>query len=117
LTLIFRVCVHAIPASDAEEYQGMPMFAEVGPIQLDPKTQQQADEQIENSESDGIPFEVQIDKTVGLEELSALSRQKVTLRVNNGRQIEVENQGVTFWKGEGMRLSIQKHVNNKAELL
>jgi hypothetical protein len=32
-----KICVHAIPASDVEEYQGMPMFAEVGPLILDPK--------------------------------------------------------------------------------
>ena len=34
--MILRICVHAIPASDAEEYQGMPMFAEVGPLIQDP---------------------------------------------------------------------------------
>mmetsp|Transcript_17738 Transcript_17738/g.16970 ORF Transcript_17738/g.16970 Transcript_17738/m.16970 type:complete len:116 (+) Transcript_17738:302-649(+) len=33
----YRICVHAIPASDAEEYQGMPMFAEVGPLEADKK--------------------------------------------------------------------------------
>jgi hypothetical protein len=35
LIFLYRICVHAIPASDVEEYQGMPMFAEVGPIVLD----------------------------------------------------------------------------------
>ena len=32
-----KVIVHGIPASDVTEYEGMPMFAEVGPIKLDPK--------------------------------------------------------------------------------
>lgn len=36
--------MHAIPASDAEEYEGMPLLAEVGPIELDPKIQIQVDE-------------------------------------------------------------------------
>ena len=30
------VIVHAIPASDVREYQGMPMFKEIGPILMDP---------------------------------------------------------------------------------
>ena len=32
-----KVIVHGIPASDVTEYEGMPMFAEVGPLKLDPK--------------------------------------------------------------------------------
>lgn len=36
ITSFTRICVHAIPASDAEEYHGMPLFAEVGPLLLDP---------------------------------------------------------------------------------
>jgi hypothetical protein len=32
-----KVIVHGIPASDVNEYEGMPMFAEVGPLNLDPK--------------------------------------------------------------------------------
>jgi len=35
------VLVHAIPASDVQEYQGMPMFAEVGPLECDPAVTQQ----------------------------------------------------------------------------
>lgn len=31
-----KVVVHAIPASDIEEYQGMPMYQEVGPLVMDP---------------------------------------------------------------------------------
>jgi hypothetical protein len=33
--------VHAIPASDVQEYQGMPMFEEVGPLVLDPAIEQE----------------------------------------------------------------------------
>lgn len=36
--------MHGVPASDIEEYKGMPMFAEVGPIKLDPKLEQQSNE-------------------------------------------------------------------------
>ena len=32
----FKVLVHAIPASDIQEYQGMPMFKEIGPLVMDP---------------------------------------------------------------------------------
>ena len=35
--------VHAIPASDVQEYQGMPMFSEVGPLTMDPAVQQEVD--------------------------------------------------------------------------
>ena len=35
--------VHAIPASDVQEYQGMPMFKEVGPLTMDPAVQQEVD--------------------------------------------------------------------------
>jgi hypothetical protein len=31
-----KVMVHAIPASDVEEYEGMPMFSEIGPLICDP---------------------------------------------------------------------------------
>ena len=33
----FKVVVHAIPASDIREYQGMPLFKEIGPLKMDPK--------------------------------------------------------------------------------
>jgi hypothetical protein len=36
-----KVIVHGIPASDVTEYEGMPMFAEVGPLKLDPKVAEQ----------------------------------------------------------------------------
>lgn len=36
--------MHGVPASDIEEYKGMPMFAEVGPIKLDQKLEQQSNE-------------------------------------------------------------------------
>ena len=32
----YSVMVHAIPASDVQEYQGMPMTKTVGPLKLDP---------------------------------------------------------------------------------
>ena len=31
----WRVMVHAVPASDAQEYRGMPLLREVGPIVMD----------------------------------------------------------------------------------
>lgn len=47
-----RVMVHAIPASDVQEYQGMPMFEEVGPLTMDPAIDQEfslLERQIEES--------------------------------------------------------------------
>jgi hypothetical protein len=44
--------VHAIPASDVQEYQGMPMFEEVGPLTMDPAIDQEfslLERQIEES--------------------------------------------------------------------
>ena len=36
-----KVLVHAIPASDVQEYQGMPLFREIGPIIMDPAVRRQ----------------------------------------------------------------------------
>ena len=33
-----KICVHAIPVSEVEEYTGMPAFAELKPLELDPDT-------------------------------------------------------------------------------
>ena len=41
-----KVIVHGIPASDINEYEGMPMFAEVGPLKLDPKVEQNFNEML-----------------------------------------------------------------------
>lgn len=30
-----KICVHAHPTNGIDEYQGMPMFAEVGPLVMD----------------------------------------------------------------------------------
>lgn len=43
-----KVMVHAIPASDADEYEGMPMFAEVGPLEEDPEVSEAVREVVEN---------------------------------------------------------------------
>ena len=54
--------MHAIPASDAEEYQGMPMFAEVGPLVLDPKTTEQVNFFISSPSSERVAFPATLDK-------------------------------------------------------
>lgn len=56
---VYRICVHAIPASDAEEYQGMPMFAEVGPLILDQKIEDKGKKLIDIDE---MVFNVNLDK-------------------------------------------------------
>lgn len=45
-----KVIVHGIPASDINEYEGMPMFAEVGPLKLDPKVEKSFTEKIKEQE-------------------------------------------------------------------
>ena len=40
----YKICVHAIPASDAEEYQGMPMFAESKVLVLDQEIKAKSDQ-------------------------------------------------------------------------
>ena len=34
-----KICVHAVPVSEIQDYLGMPAFCEVGPIQIDPEVQ------------------------------------------------------------------------------
>lgn len=34
-----KICVHAVPVSEIQDYIGMPAFSEVGPIQIDPEVQ------------------------------------------------------------------------------
>lgn len=60
-----RICVHAIPASDAEEYQGMPMFAEVGPIEMDEVITEQIELALDNFKKKDyslLAFDVTVDK-------------------------------------------------------
>lgn len=45
-----KISVHGVPASDVKEYQGMPMFAEVGPLILDPKIKQEAQSLLQKEE-------------------------------------------------------------------
>ena len=47
------VVVHGVPASDIEEYQGMPMFAEKGPLVIDPNVDAEARLKLQAEE---IPF-------------------------------------------------------------
>jgi len=44
------VVVHGVPASDVEEYQGMPMFAEKGPLVIDPKVEEEANLRLKSEE-------------------------------------------------------------------
>ncbi|CAG9327629.1 unnamed protein product [Blepharisma stoltei] len=39
-----KICVHAVPVSEVEEYTGMPAFNEVGPVQIDPDMQKTVQE-------------------------------------------------------------------------
>ena len=52
--------MNAVPASDAEFYEGMPAFAEIGPIQLDPLIQKQALD-ILSREQETIPLTIEDD--------------------------------------------------------
>ena len=44
-----KINVHAVPVSEVEDYTGMPAFAEVGPLQLDPKIQKAVDDMLKSS--------------------------------------------------------------------
>jgi hypothetical protein len=45
-----KICVHALPiCSEDQEYSGMPAFAELGPIQLDPAVKRKVQECLANS--------------------------------------------------------------------
>jgi hypothetical protein len=39
-----KICVHAVPVSEVEDYTGMPAFSEIGPLEIDPKLQIQIEE-------------------------------------------------------------------------
>jgi len=52
----FKICVHAIPASDAEEYEGMPMFKESEVLLLDPQMEQQSLNLVSDSEDSADRF-------------------------------------------------------------
>ena len=46
-----KICVHALPAENdglMEPYQGMPLFAEIGPLELDPHLREEADQIIQD---------------------------------------------------------------------
>lgn len=46
-----KICVHAMPVSEVQEYTGMPAFAEVGPLQLDPEIMRNVQDYLLNGAS------------------------------------------------------------------
>ena len=52
-----RICVHAIPASDAMEYEGMPAFAETGVLEMDPMIEEAVESHLGKKED--IVFNVE----------------------------------------------------------
>ena len=45
------IAVHAVPASDLQDYMGMPAFKEVGPIQIHPTLQGKLDNFLQKQQS------------------------------------------------------------------
>ncbi|CDW88006.1 UNKNOWN [Stylonychia lemnae] len=123
-----RICVHAIPASDAEEYQGMPMFAEVGPIILDQKIEQKAQRLIEIND---FEFNVSIDKLKDLKVLqySVEKENQVNVKLPLKSKLVIKEEKLIFQNlnytdqvileleiNESLSILIVKHVNNKIEV-
>lgn len=111
----YRICVHAIPASDAEEYQGMPMFAEVGPLVMDEKVVSVSLNQRE--------FKVNLEK---VKEPMVLLQ---SVRIPHKCQLAMTNSEVSLisqtlseqpllvkFSFKECQFLVVKHVNNKVEL-
>jgi len=62
--------VHAHPTNGVDEYQGMPMFAEVGPLTMDESVYKETQEFIKKPEKDRS-FEVII-KTSNIDHLNQM---------------------------------------------
>eukprot|EP00347_Sterkiella_histriomuscorum_P024154 403332120 len=127
-----RICVHAIPASDAEEYQGMPMFAEIGPLIVDLKIVEKAQKLMDINE---MMFNISIDQlkdqTKLTQNLKIDSQQqqqliklpfKARFRIKDSQLKFISltySDQILFELDISPKLDIQiiKHVNNKIEVL
>lgn len=79
-----KINVHAVPVSEVEDYTGMPAFAEVGPLQLDPKIQKAVDDMLKCSSA---TFTIKVLACENLQNtgstgLAVLSINKRSLRVS-----------------------------------
>ncbi|TNV83300.1 hypothetical protein FGO68_gene9992 [Halteria grandinella] len=116
-----KICVHAIPASDAQEYQGMPIFAEVGPLLMNPKIQDKADFQVSLEKLNTVNYpltkcSMKLSKTSltflkGTDELHTLQiseYQLIIVRASNNK-IELRNGG-SMMASVSMRNNIERDV-------
>ncbi len=74
------VVVHGVPASDIEEYQGMPMFAEKGPLVIDPNVDAEARLKLQAEE---IPFQKVMVELVNFKNTIDLLLLPDKIQVNN----------------------------------
>ena len=81
-----KICVHAVPVSEVQEYIGMPAFSEVGPIQIDPEVQSTLSEILNKNQAkflvkyQGKAASIVIDKevlTISVQDLSIFSANLV----------------------------------------
>lgn len=88
-----KICVHAVPVSEVQEYIGMPAFSEVGPIQIDPEVQSSLSEILnKNQTSFQVKFQGKIaNLVIDREILKVLLQDSSVFSVNLvGKEVKVE---------------------------
>ena len=80
-----RICVHAVPVSEVEEYTGMPAFSEVGPLEIDPEVESNVQSMLK---SDSGEFLVTLKSSEGV---TGVKGERFKLRINN-QQFLVEDE-------------------------
>lgn len=98
-----KICVHAVPVSEIQEYTGMPAFSEVGPIQLDSNLQTGIQEILQKGL--GV-FNVMVSEK-GLQKQASIVLEK--------SQISVKNiEGSAIFAGNLTETSPQVMINYKS---
>lgn len=86
-----KICVHAVPVSEVQEYTGMPAFSEVGPIQIDPEIQSQVQDYLAKNYATFVLNLNQADKGPGSFKSVHLVIENGTMSATNAENEQVFN--------------------------
>lgn len=114
-----RICVHAIPASDAEVYQGMPAFGEVGPLIIDEKVISNANTIIEN-EKGILPVTIESHSIPDFKKITFPKASDVIILLNEIDFMDSENEDslykIKIDNGYPL-IKIKKSMGSKLEII
>ena len=101
-----KICVHAVPVSEIEEYTGMPAFSEIGPIKLDPHLQTAIQEILSK---DQVSFNVLVSGEKG-----ANSNKPASILLEKDKICITTQEGLVVFNGMLTGDSLKSNINHKS---